>query len=190
MRATLEYAEHGDDGPGWYVVPFFGSTKRHFSREQAMENGYEVEPPPEARLRLAKTPEEGPFPSRHKVRAFFAWLAFWVLTWLDKGLRGVANVCWRARWRMGVVAGDRHCPRCGLSLWRGREGCNCELVTPNYAAQFELPEEARVDGRFVRYPVRLRRDLFHWARGHEFFGVGAVEALERDDRLYQRMKKR
>ena len=148
----------------------------------------------ERRLKLARRPEEeGPDPTAYKEWiAPLAWCAFWILTGLDFILRQSANVCWRARWKFGVVMMDRHCPRCGLSSWRGANGCNCELVMRELVSDFELPPEAEVqdwgDRRRVRYHVRLRRDLFHWARGHEFFGTNAIDSLRQDDRLYREQR--
>jgi hypothetical protein len=52
-----------------------------------------------------------------------------------------------------------------------------------------LPEDAEVraePGRVVViYTPRLRRQLFHWGRGHEFHSGAARDALLRDDQLYE-----
>ena len=198
--ATLEYAEAGYDGPGWYVIQHsgvLGGTKhmdRYHAEKWAKEHGYELTEgsPPEARLVTARRGRRvGPFPSRYRVRALFAWLGYWLLSGVEYVLHEAACVAWRARWKLGVVMFDKPCPRCGLSLWSGPDGCNCRLVTPNLRCNFVLPDEVEIedwgDRRQLVYPVRLRRDLFHWARGHEFFGKAAIETMQYDDKLYRGM---
>lgn len=144
-------------------------------------------------MKLAKTPaEEGPFPVR-KVRAALAWLAYWGLTGLDSMLRRVHSLVWQARHHLGWVMSDRPCPRCQKSMWRGREGCGCLLVTPS---QFGLrvPRRATAleliggdDAFEISFHPRTRRELFHWGRGHEFFSGGCRDALLHDDRAYRDM---
>jgi hypothetical protein len=197
--ATLEYAEFGALGKGWYVIPHSGEKPtKHFDRyhaeKWAKERGYELTQgsPPEAKLVTARRGRKaGPFPSRYRVRALFAWLGYWVLTAVEYVLHEGASAVWRARWKLGVVMFDKPCPRCGLGLWSGPEGCSCKLVTPNLRCNFVLPPEVEIqewsDRRELVYHVRLRRDLFHWARGHEFFGKAAIESMQHDDRLYREM---
>lgn len=143
------------------------------------------------RIRFARrAEEEGPHRVRYLVRVPFAWAAFWILRGVDIMLRALLRAVWRALRHVGVVMLDRPCPRCGESLWRGLDGCSCRLVMQNYMSEFELPEGAEViDGR-IRYPVKLRRDLFHWGRMHEFFADGVVDSLRHDDNLYDALPQR
>jgi hypothetical protein len=189
-QATIVYAS------GWYVVPLEpnGLTPAHFSRRGAVQyaerEGYEIvhaDPDQERPIRFAKTPaEERPHPVPY-VRVPFAWLAYWALTALDVAVGKLRSIIWRARRHVGVVMFDRPCPRCGKSF----SGCDCRLVTPNWA-EMEIPPEAEIYARGVtmrlRYQPRTRSDLFNWARHHEFFADGAIDGLRYDDRVWRAMR--
>lgn len=121
------------------------------------------------------------------VRVPFAWAAYWALTGLDYALKRLHSLIWQARHHLGWVMFDDPCPRCKQSLWRLSDGCNCRVVS-GVTFMLTLPPDAEVreepDRYVVTYKPRLRRELFHWGRGHEFHSGAARDALLRDDELY------
>jgi hypothetical protein len=199
-NVTLEYADPGPRGRGWYLIYQDKAAAGPFETEHQAQNsarGYSVTrgSPKDPEMRLVNTAaQERPFAERYLLHSVFAWLGYWLLTGLDIALRKLSSWVWQARWRTGFVLFDRPCPRCGRSLWReDKTGCVCRLVHPT-ESHFMLPAGAEITPFKgtrpweLRYQTGSRRELFHWARLHRFFGEHAIESLRHDDRLYARLK--